>query len=236
MIQFDGAAVQAEHPATRQILAPLDLFLAENRISIIGANGSGKSTLLKLINSLVLPTSGRVSVNGLDTARRGSAVRRSVGFMFTDPLSQLVMPTGREDVELSLRRRHRHREERRAAAEQVLERFGLVHLADQSVYDLSGGERQLLALAVVLACDPLVLVADEPTTLLDLRNEARVRRLFRSLDQQVIFTTHSLEFAQEAERTLVVDSGRIVFDGSPADAVAAYRELSLHGAAAEEPG
>lgn len=227
MIEFDGAAVQAEHPVPREILAPLRLSLSEDRISIIGANGSGKSTLLKLINSLVLPTSGQVRVDGLDTARKGSAVRKTVGFMFTDPLSQLVMPTGREDVELSLRRRYRQREERRSAAERVLERFGLAHLADQSVYDLSGGERQLLALATVLACDPKVLLADEPTTLLDLRNEGRVRRLFSTLDQQVVFTTHSLDFALEADRTLVVDSGRVVFDGVPADAVAVYRELSL---------
>lgn len=235
MIQFSEAAVQADHPAPRTILAPLNLSLVESRISIIGANGSGKSTLLKLINSLVLPTSGQVTVDGLDTARKGAAVRQSVAFMFTDPLSQLVMPTGREDVELSLRRRYRDRGERRTAAVEVLGRFGLAHLADQSVYDLSGGERQLLALATVLACDPKVLVADEPTTLLDLRNSERVRRLFRGLDQQVIFTTHSLDFALQAERTLVVDSGRVIFDGVPADAVAAYRELSLHDASAEGP-
>jgi biotin transport system ATP-binding protein len=235
MIQFDAAAVQAEHPAPRQILAPLHLSLVEERISIIGANGSGKSTLLKLINSLVLPTSGRVLVDGLDTSRKGAAVRRSVGFMFTDPLSQLVMPTGREDVELSLRRRYRNRDERRSAGEQVLDRFGLAHLADQSVYDLSGGERQLLALATVLACEPKVLVADEPTTLLDLRNEERVRRLFRGLDQQIIFTTHSLDFALEADRTLVVDSGRVVFDGTPPDAVAAYRNLSLQDTTIQGP-
>lgn len=233
MIEFDGAAVQAEYPTPRQILAPLHLSLAEDRISIIGANGSGKSTLLKLVNSLVLPTSGRVRVDGLDTARKGAAVRRSVGFMFTDPLSQLVMPTGREDMELSLRRRYRDRDERRTAAQDLLDRFALAHLADQSVYDLSGGERQLLALATVLACGPRVLVADEPTTLLDLRNEQRVRELFRALDQQVIFTTHSLDFALEAERTLVVDSGRVVFDGAPADAVAAYRSLSLRGVTAQ---
>lgn len=235
MIEFDGAAVQADHPAPRQILAPLHLSLTEERISIIGANGSGKSTLLKLINSLVLPTSGRVRVDGLDTVRKGAAVRRTAGFMFTDPLSQLVMPTGREDVELSLRRRYRNRDERRTAATEVLDRFGLAHLADQSVYDLSGGERQLLALATVLASGPKILVADEPTTLLDLRNEERVRRLFRGLDQRVIFTTHSLDFALEADRTLVVDSGRVVFDGAPADAVAAYRNLSLHDATAQGP-
>lgn len=234
MIEFDGAAVTVQHPEPRQILQPLHLTLPERRISIIGANGSGKSTLLKLVNSLVLPSEGRVRVDGLDTSRSGSAVRRRVGFIFTDPLAQLVMPTGREDVELSLRRRYRRREERRTAADQILQRFGLKQLADQSVYDLSGGERQLLALATVLACDPGVLVADEPTTLLDLRNEERVRQLFRSLDQQIIFTTHSLDFALEADRTLVVDSGRVVYDGAPVDAVNAYRRLSLAATGPEE--
>ncbi len=228
MIEFVGAAVLSEDPA-RQILHPVDLELGEKRISVIGANGSGKSTLLKLINGLVLPSSGQVRVNGLDTVRKGSAVRRQVGFVFTDPLAQLIMPTGREDVELSLRRRHRGRGERRSAAEQVLGKFNLLHLADQSVYDLSGGERQLLALATVLACEPAVLVADEPTTLLDLRNEGLVRELLRTLEQQVIFTTHSLDFALDAERTLVIHSGRIVFDGPPDSAVAAYRELSRSG-------
>lgn len=233
MIEFDGAGVRSEEPSSRVILHPVHLSLVENRISIIGANGSGKSTLLKLINGLVLPTAGCVRVDGLDPARRGPAVRSRVGFMFTDPLSQLVMPTAREDIELSLRRRHRRREDRKDAANRVMARFGLTHLADQSVYDLSGGERQLLALATVLACDPTVLVADEPTTLLDLRNEERVRRLFRELDQQVVFTTHSLDFALDADRTLVVDSGQVVYDGVPTDAVAAYRRLSLSGSAAE---
>lgn len=232
MIEFDDAGVRSEEPASRVLLHPVQLVLTEERISVIGANGSGKSTLLKLINGLIPPSTGQVRVHGLDTARRGAAVRARVAFMFTDPLSQLVMPTAREDVELSLRRRHRDRAERRAAAEQVLDRFGLASLADQSVYDLSGGERQLLALATVLACDPQILVADEPTTLLDLRNEDRVRTLFRHLDQQVVFTTHSLDFALDADRTLVVDAGRIVYDGAPADAVAAYRRLSVAGSSA----
>ena len=137
-----------------RILGPVDLVLTQRRVTVIGANGSGKSTLLRLLNGLVSPTSGAVTVDGLDTVRDGARVRRHVAFAFTDPISQLVMPTGREDVELSLRRLHRSRSDRRAAAEQVLERFGLTHLADQSVYDLSGGERQLMALAVVLATEP----------------------------------------------------------------------------------
>jgi biotin transport system ATP-binding protein len=205
---------------TRTILGPVDLSLDQRRVSVIGANGSGKSTLLRLLNGLVAPTTGTVTVDGLDTVRHGARVRRRVAFAFTDPLSQLVMPTGREDVELSLRRRHRSRSERRRAAQEVLERFGVDHLGDRSVYDLSGGERQLMALAVVLATDPALLVLDEPTTLLDRRNTRRLRELLDALPQTVVVATHDLDLALAAERTLVVDAGRVVFDGAPVEAVA----------------
>ncbi|GAA2162531.1 biotin transport system ATP-binding protein [Humibacillus xanthopallidus] len=207
----------------RTLLGPIDLVLREPRVTVIGANGSGKSTLLRLLNGLVVPTSGSVRVDGLDTASRGSDVRRRVAFAFTDPISQLVMPTGREDVELSLRRVHRSRSERRAAAEAVLARFGLTELADRSVYELSGGERQLMAIAVVLATEPRLLVLDEPTTLLDLRNTVALRRLVATLPQTVVTATHDLDLACEADRTLVIEGGRVVFDGSPDTAVAHYR-------------
>ncbi len=211
--------------APRRLLGPLDLSLTERRITVVGANGSGKSTLLRLLNGLVLPTSGEVTVDGHDTRTEGAAVRRRVAFAFTDPLSQLVMPTGREDVELSLRRTHRDRTARREAAERTLGRFGLLGLADQSVYDLSGGERQLMALAAVLATDPQVLVLDEPSTLLDLRNTLLLRRVLADLPQSVVMATHDLDLALEADRALVVDDGSVVFDGLPADAVAHYRDL-----------
>jgi biotin transport system ATP-binding protein len=207
----------------RTLLGPLDLVLRERRVTVIGANGSGKSTLLRLLNGLVLPSSGSVQVDGLDTARNGGDVRRRVAFAFTDPISQLVMPTGREDVELSLRRVHRSRTERREAAEAVLARFGLTALADRSVYELSGGERQLMALAVVLATEPRLLVLDEPTTLLDLRNTVALRRLLATLPQSVVTATHDLDLALEADRTLVIDGGAVVFDGPPQAAVDHYR-------------
>ncbi|WDF34880.1 ABC transporter ATP-binding protein [Arthrobacter agilis] len=229
MIEFTAAEVRSDS-GPELILGPITLTLAERRVSVIGANGSGKSTLLRLVNGLREPTAGAVTVLGSDTRSEGRAVRRLVGFVFTDPLSQLVMPTGREDVELSLRARRLPARERRRQAEEVLDRFGVGHLADRSIYDLSGGERQILALAVVLAVDPRVLVADEPTTLLDLRNDARVRSLIGRLDQQVVFTTHNLEFALEADRTLVIDRGRVVFDGVPAEAIAHYRALAARSA------
>jgi biotin transport system ATP-binding protein len=205
------------------VLDPTTLTLTEQRVALVGANGSGKSTLARLLNGLVTPTTGRVVVDGLDVAREGAAVRRRVGFCFTDPAAQLVMPTVAEDVALSLRRRHRDRRERRAAAVAVLERYGLAGLADRSVHTLSGGQRQLLALAGVLATDPHVLVADEPTTLLDLRNTREVADLLFALPQQLVLVTHDLALAERCDRALLVEAGRVVADGPPAEVVDTYR-------------
>jgi biotin transport system ATP-binding protein len=233
-IEIDGVSVTvpvdeplgaSAAPAPKVLLDGIVATLTEPRIAVVGANGSGKSTLLRLLNGLIAPTSGAVRIDSLDTVRDGRAVRQRVGFVFTDPLSQLVMPTGREDIELSLRRRHRDRRERAAAAQAVLDRFGLGALADQSVYELSGGERQLMALAAVLAAGPDVLVLDEPSTLLDLRNRELLRRTLGGLSQQVVLSTHDLELALDADRVLVVESGRIAFDGDPAEGVAFYRAL-----------
>lgn len=218
-------------PEPKTLLQDVTLELTEQRIGVIGANGSGKSTLLRMINGLVQPTSGTVLVDGADTVRAVRAVRRQVGFVFTDPLSQLVMPTGREDVELSLRRPVRNGAQRRRLAEAALDRLGLLPLADQSIYELSGGERQLMALAAVLAVNPSVLVLDEPSTLLDLRNRELLRRTLSGLDQQVVMSTHDLDLALEMERVLVVEAGRVVFDGGPAEAVDSYRALVTEGLA-----
>jgi biotin transport system ATP-binding protein len=221
-----GVTVPGAAPgiAPRVLLEDVTLTLTEARIAVIGANGSGKSTLLRLLNGLILPSRGRVRVDGLDTATDGSAVRRRVGFVFTDPLAQLVMPTPIEDVELSLRRTV-SRTERRTRAAELLVAYGLGHLQHSSVYDLSGGERQLVALVSVLAVDPKIVVADEPTTLLDLRNRNRIRDELARLEQQLIVATHDLELAQDADRVLVVEGGRIVADGPPDTAIAAYVEL-----------
>jgi biotin transport system ATP-binding protein len=213
-------------PDPKVLLQDISLELTEQRIGVIGANGSGKSTLLRLLNGLVAPTEGTVTVNGADTVRNVRAVRQQVGFVFTDPLSQLVMPTGREDVELSLRRSVRNGRERREQATAALDRFGLLPLADQSIYELSGGERQLLALASVLAVEPGVLVLDEPSTLLDLRNRELLRRTLAGLSQQIVMSTHDLELALEMDRVLVVEAGRIAYDGGAAAAVGHYRSLS----------
>ena len=209
----------------RTVLRDVTLDLGEQRIAIIGANGSGKSTLARTFNGLVLPTDGTVSVDGRDTRRHGADVRRRVGFMFTDPDAQIVMPTVGEDIEFSLRRTGLSRLERQARVTEVLDRFGLAGHADHAAHLLSGGQKQLLALASVLVTEPSVLVCDEPTTLLDLRNTERVARLLLALPQQVVLVTHDLDLVAEYERVLVIDEGAVAYDGRPADAVRAYRDL-----------
>lgn len=209
--------------ASKVLLSGLDVRLTEPRVAIIGANGSGKSTLLRLLNGLVKASSGRVLVDGLDPCRDAREVRRHVGFVFTDPLSQLVMSTPADDIELSLRKTIKNRTERRARAVELLAERGLGEVADQSIYDLSGGERQLVSLTTVLAVEPSVVVADEPTTLLDLRNRVQVSQALMSLPQQVVVATHDLELAARADRALVIDEGRLVFDGDPAAAIDFYR-------------
>lgn len=208
----------------REVLRDVDVTLTEQRVGVIGANGSGKSTFARLLNGLVVPTSGRVRVAGLDTRREGAAVRRMVGFCFTDPDAQIVMPTVQEDVAFGLRGVRDRGEVARVVGE-TLERFGLASHADHPSHLLSGGQKQLLALASVLVTEPEVLVMDEPTTLLDLRNTAAVLELVRGLPQQVVLVTHDLGLLDDMERVLVLDDARLVFDGAPDAASAYYRRL-----------
>lgn len=226
-IELDRVVVRAATPGGPApevtVLRETTLELTEQRIALIGPNGSGKSTLARLVNGLVEPTSGTVTVDGLDVRKRGREVRRRVGFVFTDPTAQLVMPTVVEDVALSLRHRVRGREERTAAARAVLASYGLAELAERSVHTLSGGQRQLLAVAGVLATEPAILVADEPTTLLDLRNARAIGDLLLGLPQQLVLATHDLDLAVRCDRALLIDDGAVVADGPAADVVAHYR-------------
>ncbi len=207
------------------MLRDICLSLSEHRIGIVGANGSGKSTLVRMINGLVEPTSGTVTVDGLDVAKNAREVRRRVGFIFTNPDNQIVMPTVQEDVAFTLRRRGLSAEQIAERTAVALERFGLAEHADHPAHRLSGGQKQLLALAAVLVAEPQLVVADEPTTLLDARNARLILELLQSLRQQVIVVTHQLELLDGFDRIIVVEEGQVVADGDPETALAAYRAL-----------
>ncbi|MET9213922.1 MULTISPECIES: energy-coupling factor ABC transporter ATP-binding protein [unclassified Nocardia] len=209
----------------RTVLREIDLRITEQRVGLIGANGSGKSTLARMLNGLLKPTSGTVTVDGIDAARKGAQVRRKVGFVFTDPDTQIVMPTVTEDLAFSLRRSGLSRAEIAARVTRMLDRFGLSAHADHPAHLLSGGQKQLLAIGSALIREPEVIVADEPTTLLDLRNARRVSEALNALDQQVIVVTHQLALLDGFDRVVVLDNGSVAYDGPPADAVGAYRRL-----------
>lgn len=226
MIELHGVSVTFGDGAQRRtVLDEVSVSLGEQRIGVIGANGSGKSSLARLLNGLLLPSSGRVSVDGFDTRRDGREVRRRVGFCFTDPDSQIIMPTVGEDVAFGLGRRGLSRSEIAARTAAALEQVGLRDRADHPAHLLSGGQKQLLALAAVLVTEPSILVLDEPTTLLDLRNSRAIAARIATLPQQVVLVTHDLDLIETFDRVLVVHEGRIYFDGPPRAAIAAYRAV-----------
>lgn len=211
------------HSFTDQpVLRDITVTLTERRIAIIGANGSGKSTFSRLLNGLLLPDHGRVTVDGLDTARDVKAVRRKVGFVFQNPDNQIVFPTVEEDLAFGLKGLRMSRAERTEKTRSMLARFGLEALAGQSSHKLSGGQKQLLAIAGVLITAPGCIVFDEPTTALDLRNARRISEVIAGLQETAIVVTHDLDLISDFDRVLVFDDGRIVADDRPAPAIADY--------------
>lgn len=206
------------------VVRDLTVRLEERRIGVIGANGSGKSTFARMLNGLVVPEHGTVTLDGLDTARQGREVRGRVGFCFTDPDSQIVMPTVAEDIGFGLRRRGLTKGEIVDRVDAAMAAHGLAGRGDHPAHLLSGGQKQLLALASVLVTEPDLLVMDEPTTLLDVRNARRVADRVRELPQQVVLVTHHLDLLEDFDRVLVFDDSRLVHDGTPADSIAAYLE------------
>ena len=222
VIEFKGAAVTYDG---NTVLQPLTTRLSEQRIGIIGSNGSGKSTTVRLINGLIEPTSGQVLYDDLSPTTQGRDVRKRVGFVFSDAESQIVMPRVSDDVAFSLRRFKLPRDEVRSRVDDALARFELTDLAENSPHTLSGGEKQMLALASVMVIEPDTIIADEPTTLLDLRNRKRIVRELLALEQQLIVVTHDLDMLRDFERVLVIDDGTLVYDSNPADAIAFYTDL-----------
>lgn len=222
-IEFDRAEVTFEG---RVALAPLTLTLSEPRIGVIGLNGSGKTTFARLINGLTKPTGGRVLVDGLNTVDDAKTVLGRVGFIFQNPANQIILPIIRDDIALGLSNHGLGRPEIAAAVDEVLARFDAVELAGRRAHELSGGELQLAALAAVLVTAPKLVIFDEPSNQLDLRNRALVERTIARLPEQAIVISHDLGLIEDFDRVLVFDGGRLAFDGVALSAIARYREIA----------
>lgn len=223
-IQFQNASVTFEG---RTALAPLDLSLSERRIGVIGLNGSGKTTFARLINGLTKPSTGRVIVNGLDTIKDADAVLKQVGFVFQNPQNQIILPIIRDDIAFGLKNRGVGKIAVDAAVAATLQRFGIAHLSDRRAHELSGGELQLAALAALSITGPNILILDEPTNQLDLKNRAVVERTILGLEQNVLVITHDLPLLETFDRVLLFHQATLVLDGEPEEVIARYREIAL---------
>lgn len=208
----------------RRILDAVTLRLDAPRVALIGSNGSGKSTLLRVLDGLTSPASGSVRVLGLDPERAGRELRRHVGFVFTDPDAQIIMPTVREDLAFSLRGSGLSRAQAADEVDGWLRRHGLESHADTPAHQLSGGQKQLLALGAVLIRHPDLVLADEPTTMLDLPNARRVGEvLLNGPTRQVIIATHDLPLAERCDLAVRLSAGTVTAIGDPRTLIADYR-------------
>ncbi|WP_455272454.1 energy-coupling factor ABC transporter ATP-binding protein [Rhizobium herbae] len=222
-IRFSGASVRY---GERTVLQPLTLSLTDRRIGIIGLNGSGKTTFARLINGLVKPTTGQVTVNGLDTVKDASATLAAAGFIFQNPQHQIIMPIVHEDIAFGLKNRGMKADEIKQRTAAVLERFGITHLAKRRVHELSGGETQLAAIASVLVTGPGILILDEPTNQLDLKNRLLVERTIAGLDEHTIVISHDLPLIERFDRVLLFHEGKLVADGPANESFRAYHAVA----------
>ena len=220
LIEFDRVSVEFEGTTA---LAEVTVKLDQKRIGVIGLNGSGKSTFARLLNGLVKPTSGSLSVGGVNPAENVKAARAQTGFIFSNPDVQIIMPTVLEDVAFSLRGSGLKKAEIEAKSRAILKRFEIEHLADQAAHSLSSGQKQLLAICAILVTEPKLIVADEPTALLDLVNSRRIARaLLSDLPQQIVLVTHDLELAAGCDVLLRFAGAKLAEIGEPSAVISSY--------------
>ncbi|MDI6029213.1 ABC transporter ATP-binding protein [Corticibacterium sp. UT-5YL-CI-8] len=210
----------------RTALHPLSLRIEGRRVGVIGLNGSGKTTVARLINGLTLPSGGRVTVNGIDIATEPERARLEAGFVFQNPQNQLIMPIVSEDIIFGLKARGTKNAEAEARMAATLRRFGIENLEKRRVYELSGGEMQLAAMASVSALSPRILILDEPTNQLDIKNRRLVLNAIDKMDEDAVVITHDLDFALRLPRLLLFHEGRLVADGAPEETIAHYRKVA----------
>ena len=198
--------------------------------AIIGHNGSGKSTLAKNINALLQPTSGRVFVDGMDTADPANLweIRRRVAMVFQNPDNQIVSAIVEDDIAFGPENMGIEPDEIRRRVGFALEQVEMEEYRKKAPHLLSGGQKQRIAIAGAVAMEPECIVFDEPTAMLDPRGRRDVMRAIETLHQRgmtVVLITHFMEEAARADRIIVMDDGRIMMDEKPEDLFKRGEEL-----------
>jgi cobalt/nickel transport system ATP-binding protein len=219
------------YPDGHQALFGVDLRIERGeRVALLGPNGAGKTTLVLHLNGILDTGEGMVRVGGLPVERAHlKEIRRRVGIVFQDPDDQLFMPTVREDVAFGPANFGVPVEELGARVDRALEAVGMAEHADRSPLHLSGGQRRRVALATVLACDPEILVLDEPSSNLDPVARRELAEVLLGLGRTMLMVTHDLPYAlQLCPRSVVLDDGVVVADGPTRELLADRDLLAAH--------
>jgi energy-coupling factor transport system ATP-binding protein len=200
-------------------------------VAVLGMNGSGKSTLARHFNALLLPSEGRVLVDGLDTKEEKHlwSIRDQVGMVFQNPDNQIVAAVVEEDVAFGPENQGQPPEEIRRRVVEALETVGMIHMRERAPHLLSGGQKQRVAIAGALALRPACLVLDEPTAMLDPSGRQEVvdvvRRLNRELGMTVVWITHFMEEAALADRVVVMAGAKVQSEGPPREVFTQAKRL-----------
>ena len=218
------------------VLDGVDLTIREGSfVAILGHNGSGKSTLAKHFNAILLPSGGKVYVDGMDTADEALLldIRRQVGMVFQNPDNQIVASVVEEDVAFAPENLGVSSREIRQRVDAALRAVGMTEYARHAPHLLSGGQKQRVAIAGVLAMRPRCVVLDEPTAMLDPVGRAEVMSTLRELRETfgitLVLITHHMDEAAQADRLVVMAKGRVVADGTPRKVFQRVEELKAVG-------
>lgn len=204
-------------------------------VAVLGHNGSGKSTLAKHFNAVLKPTSGKVLVEGIDTADDSKLldIRQTVGMVFQNPDNQIVATVVEEDVAFGLENLGVEPKEIRRRVDEALRQVDMVEYYRHSPHQLSGGQKQRVAIAGIIAMRPDCIVLDEPTAMLDPRGRREVLSTIQELNREngitVILITHYMDEAVKADRVVVIDEGNIILDGTPKEVFRNVEQLKSVG-------
>mgnify|MGYP001119743863 FL=1 len=203
--------------------------------AVLGHNGSGKSTLAKHFNAILLPSGGKGYVKGMDTADENNIfnIRQSAGMVFQNPDNQMVAALVEDEVAFAPENLGVEPKEIRRRVDECLEIVNMTKYAQSSPSKLSGGQKQRVAIASVLAMNPEILILDEPTAMLDPKGRSEVIKTIKMLNEEkditVVLITHYMDEAAQADRTVVIDDGEIVLDGTPKEVFKNVEKLKSLG-------
>ena len=224
---IDVKNLSFSYESGREVLADVTLSITDGEsVGLIGANGAGKSTLMRLMLGLLAPTGGSITVDGVTVEKKNlPAVRRSLGFVLQDSDSQMFMPTVWEDILFGPLNYGLSRQEAERRGDAALEKLGITELKHRYNHKISGGEKRMAAIAVVLAMDPTAILMDEPSTALDPVNRRTVINAVNALPQARLIASHDLDMILDCcSRVVVLSKGRIAADG-PAEVILRDRAL-----------